>query len=186
MKKSINFHAANLPSVQIKIQYTRFSTFVSSIDFCIYTLFFWLKPGAGSVTLTSPRINNIYFTSNSEVCARKQLSWKTSTVSWQECVCLVLLVTPWQFTGSGSWPRLDRQQCSAFFQHQGGTVLRINCCRVKKHLTFIAEEVKLHSQKTHSFTEGVRGRAFLLGTQLQDLQWRHITHNMAELTYIWQ
>lgn len=50
----------------------------------------------------------------------------------------------------------------------------------KKHFTFIAEEVKLHSQETHSFTEGVWSGAFLLGTQLQNLE----THKVNQLHHI--
>lgn len=59
---------------------------------------------------------------------------------------------------------------------------RVKYCRLKKQLTFIAEEVKLHAQQTHSFTEGVRGGAFLLRAELQDLQGRQNTTCTTELT----
>lgn len=59
---------------------------------------------------------------------------------------------------------------------------RIKYCRLKKQLTFVAEEVKLHAQQPHSFTEGVRGRAFLLRAELQDLQGRQNPACTTELT----
>lgn len=64
----------------------------------------------------------------------------------------------------------DISASSAVFEHNALNMMGINHCKVKQHLTLIAEEVKLHSQKTHSLTESIRGRAFLLGTQLQDLK----------------
>lgn len=88
--------------------------------------------------------------------------------------CQPLGIVVWVLTQTCQTTILSLTVRSAFCLHQGWVII---CCRIKQHLTFIAEEVKLHSQKTHCFTKGVRSWAFLLGTQLQDLE----THKTQKL-----
>lgn len=39
-----------------------------------------------------------------------------------------------------------------------------------RRLTFVFKQVELHAEETHGLAEGVRSRALLLRTELQDLQ----------------
>lgn len=44
------------------------------------------------------------------------------------------------------------------------------CARGRRGLTFVFKQVELHAEEAHGFAKGVRRRALLLRTKLQDLR----------------